>query len=121
MCIRDRVTEEIKALAQPDNGIVIKGFVSEEELARLYATCKVVVVPLRYGAGVKGKVVEAIYNGAPIVTTPTGAEGIPFVDQVLKIADGAENFASATISPVSYTHLRFQDRRGLSEIRPFEI
>ena len=96
--VGSKVTEEIKALAQPDNGIVIKGFVSEEELARLYATCKVVVVPLRYGAGVKGKVVEAIYNGAPIVTTATGAEGIPFVDQVLKIADGAENFASATIS-----------------------
>lgn len=96
--VGSKVTEEIKALEQPDNGIVIKGFVSEEELARLYATCKVVVVPLRYGAGVKGKVVEAIYNGAPIVTTPTGAEGIPFVDQVLKIADGAEAFAKATVS-----------------------
>lgn len=96
--VGSKVTEEIKALEQPDNGIVIKGFVSEEELAELYASCKVVVVPLRYGAGVKGKVVEAIYNGAPIVTTATGAEGIPFVDQVLKIADGADDFAAATIS-----------------------
>lgn len=96
--VGSKVTEEIKALEQPGSGIVIKGFVSEEELARLYATCKVVVVPLRYGAGVKGKVVEAIYNGAPIVTTPTGAEGIPFVDQVLKIADGADQFAQTTVA-----------------------
>ena len=45
------------------------------------------VVPLRYGAGVKGKVVEAIYNGAPIITTSTGAEGIPQVEQVLEVED----------------------------------
>ena len=71
------MTDEIKALEEPGNGIIIKGFVSEEELAQLYGHCRVVVVPLRYGAGVKGKVVEAIYNGAPIVTTSTGAEGFP--------------------------------------------
>ena len=63
--VGSKVTDEIKALQQPGNGIIIKGFVSEEELSELYATCRVVVVPLRYGAGVKGKVVEAIYNGAP--------------------------------------------------------
>lgn len=95
--VGSKVTEEIQALEQPGNGIIIKGFVSEEELERLYAGCKLVVVPLRYGAGVKGKVVEAIYNGAPIVTTPTGAEGIPNVDQVLRIADGAEAFADAVV------------------------
>lgn len=87
-----RVTDEIKALGQ-EEGIVIKGFVSEEELSQLYASCKVVVVPLRYGAGVKGKVVEAIYNGAPIVTTSTGAEGIPDACQVMEIADKPEAFA----------------------------
>jgi glycosyltransferase involved in cell wall biosynthesis len=57
--VGSKVTDEIRALQQPDNGIIIKGFVSEEELSELYATCRVVVVPLRYGAGVKGKVVDA--------------------------------------------------------------
>ena len=70
--------------------------VSDEELERLYATCRVVVVPLRYGAGVKGKVLEALYNGAPVITTSIGAEGIPFVDQALKIEDTAQGFAAAT-------------------------
>lgn len=92
-----KVTDEIKALEQPGNGIVIKGFVSEEELARLYGTCKVVVVPLRYGAGVKGKVVEAIYNGAPIVTTSTGAEGIPFAGTVMEIEDEPRDFADKVV------------------------
>ncbi|MDD3253993.1 MAG: glycosyltransferase [Lachnospiraceae bacterium] len=94
--VGSKVTEEIRALEQPGNGIIIKGFVSEEELTELYASCKLVVVPLRYGAGVKGKVVEAIYNGAPIVTTSIGAEGIPQVEDVLLVEDEPDAFADAT-------------------------
>ncbi len=90
-----KVTEEIRKLEQPGNGIIIKGFVSEEELSRLYGECRIVVVPLRYGAGVKGKVVEAIYHGAPIVTTAIGAEGIFQVEDVLLIEDEPESFADA--------------------------
>ncbi len=93
--VGSRVTEEIRALEQTDPGIVVKGFVSEEELARLYDTTRLVVVPLRYGAGVKGKVVEALYNGAAIVTTSIGAEGIPQAEDVMVIADKAEAFAEA--------------------------
>lgn len=95
--VGSKVTDEIKALEQPGSGIVIKGFVSEEELEQLYATCKIVVVPLRYGAGVKGKVVEAIYNGAPIVTTSIGAEGIPQVEDVLLVEDTPEQFAETVV------------------------
>ena len=93
--VGSKVTDEIRALEQPGNGIIIKGFVSEEELEQLYAECRIVVVPLRYGAGVKGKVVEAIYNGAPIVTTSIGAEGIPQVEDVLVVEDEPEQFAQA--------------------------
>ncbi len=96
--VGSKVTEEIKALEQLGNGIVVKGFVSDEELDRLYAECKIVVVPLRYGAGVKGKVVEAIYNGAPIITTTIGAEGIPQVEDVLLVEDEVEAFADAVVS-----------------------
>lgn len=101
--VGSKVTDEIKALEQPGNGIVIKGFVSEEELTELYDTCKIVVVPLRYGAGVKGKVVEAIYNGAPIVTTSIGAEGIPQVEDVLLVEDEPEAFAQ-TVAELYQDH-----------------
>ena len=104
-----KVTDEIKALEETEGGIIIKGFVSEEELAQLYGQCRVVVVPLRYGAGVKGKVVEAIYNGAPIVTTSTGAEGIPFADTVLEIEDQAESFARKTVE-------LYQDKERLNQL-----
>ena len=87
------VTPEIEKL--DGNGIIVKGFVSEEELARLYDTCRLVVVPLRYGAGVKGKVVEALYYGTPMVTTSVGIEGIPDPEHYVRIADDPENFANA--------------------------
>ena len=90
-----RMTEEIKALEQTDPGIIVKGFVSDEELLQLYDTTRLVVVPLRYGAGVKGKVVEALYNGAAVVTTSIGAEGIPQAEDMMVIADQAEAFAEA--------------------------
>lgn len=93
--VGSRVTEEIEALEQPGSGVVIKGFVTEEELARLYDTCRIVAVPLRYGAGVKGKVVEALYNGAAIVTTSIGAEGLPDAEDVMVVEDEAEAFAGA--------------------------
>ncbi len=92
--VGSKVTEEIKALEQPGNGIIVKGFVTEEELQALYAGCRLVVVPLRYGAGVKGKVVEAVYNGSVIVTTSIGAEGIPEAERVMKVADEPEAFAA---------------------------
>lgn len=96
--VGSKVTEEIKALQQPGNGIIVKGFVSEEELAELYARCRIVVVPLRYGAGVKGKVIEALYHGAPVVTTSIGAEGIPEAEQVMAIKDDPTEFAQEVLS-----------------------
>jgi len=93
--VGSKVTEEIKALEEPENGVVIRGFVTEEELARLYDTTRIVAVPLRYGAGVKGKVVEALYNGAAIVTTSIGAEGINDGEHVMMIKDRPSEFADA--------------------------
>lgn len=89
-------TADIKNIKQ--EGVVVKGFVSEDELEELYSKCKVVVVPLRYGAGVKGKVIEAFYNGIPVITTSCGAEGIPEGDGVFAIADSEQDFADKVVS-----------------------
>lgn len=76
-------------------GVVVKGFVSEEELQQLYNSCRLVVVPLRYGAGVKGKVVEALYYGIPIVTTSVGAEGIEGIEDIAVVEDQEQNLIDA--------------------------
>ena len=68
-------------------GIEILGFVSDERLDELYRSTRLTVVPLRYGAGVKGKVVEAVYHQSVIVTTSVGAEGIPEAGTVMSVID----------------------------------
>ena len=92
-----KVPEELIALHNPENGIHILGFVSDERLRELYENCRLVVVPLRYGAGVKGKVIEALYYGAPVLTTSIGAEGIPAAETVMEIEDSAPGFAAAAL------------------------
>lgn len=63
-------------LTMQNKNIVVDGFVSDERLNELYNQVRLVVVPLRYGAGIKGKVIEAMAKGVPVVTTDVGAEGI---------------------------------------------
>ena len=87
--------EEILRLA--NKNIIVDGFVSDERLEELYASCRVSVSPLRYGAGIKGKVIEALYHNVPVVTTSIGAEGIADAESVMMIADSAEDYADAVI------------------------
>lgn len=89
-------TLEIRRLDGRD-GVIVKGFVSDEELRQLYRKCKLIVVPLRYGAGVKGKVVEALYNGVPIVTTSVGAEGIEEIENAAVVVDDEKEFANTVV------------------------
>lgn len=75
----------------------VTGYVSEEELNQIYRSTDVVVAPLRFGAGVKGKVLEALNAGLPLVTTSFGAQGIPEIAEVWPITDDAAAFADAVI------------------------
>lgn len=73
-------------------GIVNMVNISEDELTDLYHKVRMVVVPLRYGAGVKGKVVDAMYHKVPIVSTSVGIEGISDAEMCVKVADNAQTF-----------------------------
>ena len=85
-------------LAMASDRIRVAGYVSDSELTELYRTTRLAVVPLRFGAGVKGKVLEAIHHQVPVVTTPIGAEGIPNDERLMTIAEDAASFADAVIS-----------------------
>jgi glycosyltransferase involved in cell wall biosynthesis len=66
---------------------------------RLCPVCQtaVAIVPLRFGAGVKGKVLEALSYGAPVVTTSVGIQGLQGAESFASIQDTAETFAGAVI------------------------
>ncbi|MES2536572.1 MAG: glycosyltransferase family 4 protein [Pseudomonadota bacterium] len=91
-------------------GVVMAGSVSDAELARLYQRSRIALAPLRYGAGIKGKVVEAINHRIPTVTTSIGAEGLPLAASVLDIADAPREFADAVSA--LYTNAGLWSRRS---------
>ncbi len=68
--------EDLRALAGPR--VRVAGHVSD--LTQSYAEARVSVNPLRFGAGVKGKIVASLAAGLPVVTTSIGNEGIRLQD-----------------------------------------
>jgi glycosyltransferase involved in cell wall biosynthesis len=69
------------------------------DLAPWYRRCRVVVAPLRYGAGVKGKVAEAVEYGVPVVGTSIAFEAMGFVDGLdVLCADTAAGLADHIVA-----------------------
>ncbi|MBF8984855.1 glycosyltransferase [Lutibacter sp. B2] len=79
------------------DNIIVKGFVSDKELANLYKQVKLVVIPLRYGAGIKGKTIEAMYNQVPIVTTDFGIEGLKGINKIIRSYNNVNDFAKQIV------------------------
>jgi glycosyltransferase involved in cell wall biosynthesis len=68
------------------------------DLEPVYARTRVTVAPLRYGAGVKGKIGESLSHGVPVVTTHVGAEGMGLVDDnTARVVDTEAGFAEAIV------------------------
>jgi O-antigen biosynthesis protein len=72
--------------------LTFEGYVGD--LAALYRESRVAVVPIRFGAGVKLKTIEALQFGIPTVSTTVGAEGIEtFETGALTVTDDPAEFA----------------------------
>jgi GT2 family glycosyltransferase len=84
---------EIETLSGPN--VHVTGWVAD--LQPLLAEHRVSVAPLRYGAGMKGKIGEALAHGLPVVTTPSGAEGMDGNGAML-VAEGPQELAAAAVS-----------------------
>jgi O-antigen biosynthesis protein len=68
------ITQQIQELHNKKDGFIIKGFV--ENAKEVVENARIVLAPLRFGAGIKGKLTEAMICGTPSVTTQIGAEGM---------------------------------------------
>lgn len=88
--------ESVRALA--GEHIRVHGYLSEEELNALYQRVRLAIAPLRYGAGVKGKVVEGIYQQCPLLTTAAGVEGLPDDGYEFAVAETDRTMAGELIS-----------------------
>jgi len=84
------------SVLQKIDGIKIQYDGWQESLDYYYANARIVVVPIRFGAGKKGKLGEAVMHDCPIITTSIGVEGYPLQNEIdCLIADTTEEFANA--------------------------
>ncbi|MBE9571653.1 MAG: glycosyltransferase [Proteobacteria bacterium] len=94
-------TERVKSLASSD--VIVTGYV--EDVGPYFEKARVFVCPLRYGAGIKGKIGQSMAYGLPVVTTSIGAEGMGLTDgHDALIADDEKAFAQKVIKV-------YQDRK----------
>jgi glycosyltransferase involved in cell wall biosynthesis len=68
------MTREVTQMHKPAEGFNVVGHVSN--LVDCLSQHRVMLAPLTFGAGLKGKLIDAMEQGLPSVTTPVGAEGI---------------------------------------------
>ena len=94
--VGSNATEEIINICSKEN-YNFYGYISDEKLNELYDKSRIVIAPIRYGAGVKGKIIEAMNKNCAIITTDCGAEGIKNAEKFLKIENTAQEFAYAII------------------------
>lgn len=93
--IGSKAPDEVRALGERP-GVMFQGFVPD--VAPFMDNCRLAVAPLRYGAGVKGKVNMSMSYGQPVVATPIAIEGMhaePGTDVL--VAETAEDFAAAVL------------------------
>ena len=89
--------QQISELHSQKEGFLIKGWVVS--VSEVMKNARVCLAPLRFGAGLKGKFLDAMKNGTPAVTTSIGAEGIPgnysFAGTIVDEAEGIVNASIA--------------------------
>ena len=90
-------TDEITQMHQPASGFHVLGYV--KDLQQVLRQSRVMLAPLQFGAGIKGKLLESMQYGLPSVTTAIGAEGIASHDHWPgTIVENDEQFIDAAIS-----------------------
>jgi glycosyltransferase involved in cell wall biosynthesis len=94
--IGSQAPAEILALGDPDRGVFVTGFVPD--VTPYFSRARLSVAPLRYGAGVKGKVNMSMAYGVPVVASPCAAEGM-FLEpeRDILIGEDAPAFADQVI------------------------
>jgi GT2 family glycosyltransferase/glycosyltransferase involved in cell wall biosynthesis len=85
-----------EVLSLEGDGITVVGYV--EQLPPYFNRCRLSVAPLRYGAGIKGKIATSLGFGVPCVATRIAVEGMGLTDgRETLVADSPEAFADAVV------------------------
>lgn len=84
-----------------------------EDVRPYYREAAAFICPLRFGAGIKNKVLEALASGCPVVGTPISVDGIQVTDgESVLIGDNAAELAAQTVRLLADTRLQDTLRGG---------
>ncbi len=89
-------SEKVTQLDNAKEGFLIKGFA--ENVNEVMQQAKVLLVPVRFGAGLKGKIFDAMNNGLPFISTSIGVEGIIDSSHNEFVCGQSEDFVAAAIT-----------------------
>jgi len=104
---------EVEELAS--SRVDIRGWIAD--LDPILSSSRTMVVPVRFGAGVKGKITQGLAAGLPVVTTEVGAEGLDGEDGAnMLICDDAEGLAERIVRVVEDDALWRSLSRGGREL-----
>ena len=117
-------------LNKPQEGFNIKGWADSAD--EVMQNARICLAPLRFGAGIKGKFIDAMRNGCPVATTKIGAEGIKeiiwngveeddletFVDQVVDLYTIKEKWNLSQENGFEIINVQFNKKQFLNE---FEV
>jgi len=87
--------QEILDLSQVQ-GVVVHGYV--QDISPMFRNCRLSIAPLRYGAGIKGKIGTSLAYGVPVVATSIAVEGMQVDANVhVLVADTPATFAKRVV------------------------
>lgn len=89
-------SQKVYQLHNEKDGFLINGFA--DDVNKVMQQSKVLLAPIRFGAGLKGKLFDAMQNGTPFVTTTIGLEGIDDDDNVYTKCDAPETFINSAVT-----------------------
>ena len=76
--------------------IKVIGYVAD--LSKVFSECKLSIAPLRYGAGIKGKIITSLSYGVPCVATPIAAEGMSLTHEYnVMLGDTPTHFTESVV------------------------
>ncbi len=95
-----------------DETVILTGFV--RSIKDLYNSALIAIAPIRMGAGVKNKTMEALQYGVPVVATTVGAEGMGLLDGVeIDVSDDPREFANRIIALATDSEVWMSRRRAI--------
>ena len=87
-----------------NEGVIVTGYLPDVDPH--FTSCRVFVAPLRYGAGINGKILHSMSYGLPVVTTNVGAEGLNLKDfDTAMVADQETEFSEKVLKLYSERQL----------------